>query len=199
MHLSATSPPTARRAETCVPIHPLLDERWSPRSFDATAVISDAQLDALLEAARWAPSASNKQPRRYIVGRRGTTTFATIAGALMGFNAGWAPRASALIVGIAETHSADGEVHSWCDYDLGQAIAHLSVQAHAEGLHVHQMAGVEWHRIITAFDLAPSLKPVTVTAVGTVAPAGDLPDKLAARETAARTRAPLDQLVLRRE
>ncbi len=189
---------TLRTAETSVPIISELARRWSPRSFDAEAVISDAQLDALLEAARWAPSASNNQPRRFIVARRGTHSFDTIVSALVGFNAAWAQTASALIVGIAETSSVEGDVRPYAEYDLGQAVAHLSVQAEAENLSTHQMAGVEWEKIIAAFDLPENMKPMTITAVGTVAEADRLPEALAERETAPRTRLSLDELVLLR-
>ncbi|MHA7179213.1 nitroreductase family protein [Arthrobacter sp. MDB2-24] len=187
---------TTRSADTRVPILPELAERWSPRSFDPQATVSEDQLDALLEAARWAPSASNNQPRRFIVARRGTSAFDTIVSALVGFNAAWAHNASALIVGIAETSSVEGDVRPYAEYDLGQAVAHLSVQAEAEGLVTHQMAGVEWDRIVAAFDLPDNMKPMTITAVGTVDEADKLPEALAERETAPRRRLPLEELVL---
>ncbi|OUM41801.1 nitroreductase family protein [Arthrobacter sedimenti] len=189
---------TTRSADTRVPILAELAERWSPRSFDPQATISEDQLDALLEAARWAPSASNNQPRRFIVARRGTSAFDTIVSALVGFNAAWAHNASALIVGIAETSSVEGDVRPYAEYDLGQAVAHLSVQAEAEGLVTHQMAGVEWDRIVAAFDLSDNMKPMTITAVGTVDEADRLPEALAERETAPRRRLPLEELVLLR-
>ncbi|KRF08289.1 nitroreductase [Arthrobacter sp. Soil782] len=196
---STTLDSTVRNAETSVPLVPLLDERWSPRSFDPTATLTDEQLAALLEAARWAPSAANSQPRRFVVGRRGSTTFDAIVKALMGFNAAWAGNSSALIVAIAETSTVEGEPRQWAEYDLGQSVAHLSVQAHHEGLHTHQMAGVDWDQITAAFDLADNLKPVTVTAVGVVDEAEKLVDALAERETAPRTRLSLDELVLVRD
>lgn len=186
----------SRAADTRVPILDELAGRWSPRSFDPEATLSEEQIDALLEAARWAPSASNNQPRRFIVARRGTHAFDTIVSALVGFNAAWAHAASALIVGIAETSSVEGDKRPYAEYDLGQAIAHLTVQAEAEGLSTHQMAGVEWDKLIAAFDLAENLKPMIVTAVGTVAPADRLPEPLAERENAPRTRLPLEELVL---
>ena len=193
-----TSSTAARTAVTSVPIVRELAERWSPRSFDAAATVSDQQLDALLEAARWAPSANNSQPARFVVARRGTHHFDTIVDALVGFNAGWAVNASALIVAIAETSSVEGDLRPTAEYDLGQAVAHLSVQAQAEGLHTHQMAGVEFERIVAAFDLAENLKPMTVTAVGVVDSADKLADALAERETAPRTRLPLGELVVAR-
>ncbi len=194
----STDTTTTRTASTSVPIMHELAERWSPRSFDAEATISDAQLTALLEAARWAPSASNHQPRRFVVARRGTHLFDVIVDALVGFNAAWAFNASALIVGIAETSTVEGDKRPYAEYDLGQAFAHLSIQAHAEGLHTHQMAGVEWDKLTAAFDLTENLKPLVVTAVGTVAEADKLPEALAERETVPRTRLPLEELVLTR-
>lgn len=193
---TTTPASTERTADTAVPIVRELDARWSPRSFDSAATVSDAQLDALLEAARWAPSGSNQQPRRFIVGRRGTHVFDTIVGTLVGFNAAWAVNASALVVAIAETSTVEGEKRPYAAYDLGQAVAHLSVQAQAEGLHTHQMAGVEFDRLAAAFDLPENLQPLTVTAVGVVAPADALEGPLAERETAPRTRLPLSELVL---
>ncbi|MCU1527555.1 MAG: nitroreductase [Frondihabitans sp.] len=190
---------TVRNADSSVPIVDLLDERWSPRSFDPAATISEAALTALLEAARWAPSAGNTQPRRFIVGRRGTATFDKIHANLMGFNSVWTGNAAALLVAIAETETEEGEARAWATYDLGQAVAALSVQAHAEGLHTHQMAGIEVDGLRAAFDLPARFLPVTVTAIGIVDTADKLPEKLAERETLPRTRLPLDELVITRD
>ncbi|MGN8132374.1 MULTISPECIES: nitroreductase family protein [unclassified Arthrobacter] len=189
---------TSRTADTRVPIISELSQRWSPRSFDPDVSITDAQLDALLEAARWAPSASNNQPRRFIVTRRNTPEFDTIVSALAGLNASWAHTASALVVGIAETSSPEGDGRPYAEYDLGQSLAHFSVQAQADGLYTHQMAGVDWNKLTKAFNLAENLKPMTVTAVGTVASADRLSEILEQRETAPRKRLPLDELVLLR-
>ncbi|MGI8691307.1 MAG: nitroreductase family protein [Geodermatophilaceae bacterium] len=38
-------------------LHPLLASRWSPTTFDPSARVSPAEVESLLEAARWAPSA----------------------------------------------------------------------------------------------------------------------------------------------
>src|SRR5260221_635711 len=56
-----------KTASTAVPVHPLLAERWSPRGFDQSHQVSENQVTALLEAARWAPSAGNSQPWRFLV------------------------------------------------------------------------------------------------------------------------------------
>jgi nitroreductase len=185
---------TTRTAETSAPI---LAERWSPRSYDSTAEISSETLTAVLEAARWSPSAANSQPSRFIVARRGTPEFDRIVETLVGFNAAWAGSAAALIVALAETVDDEGTPRPWAVYDLGQAVAHLSIQAHHEGLHVHQMAGFDKDGLRAAFGVDERLDPVTVAAVGVLAaPEALSNDVLRERETAPRTRRPLDEIVL---
>lgn len=197
--MTSTPDTLSRSTDSSQPLVPLLEERWSPRSYDDTATMTDAQLDAVLEAARWAASAMNHQPRRFIAGRRGTETFEKITANLLGFNAAWAFRASALVVGVLETVTEDGEERPFAQYDLGQSLAALTVQAHAEGLHVHQMAGIDAQGLRAAFGLPERFLPYTVTAIGTVADPSQLDEKAAEREVAPRTRLPLDQVVLVKE
>ncbi|GGF35559.1 nitroreductase family protein [Subtercola lobariae] len=195
---TTTPEPTiaGRAAETSVPILDVLTDRWSPRSFEPTSEIDETTLTAALEAARWSPSAANSQPWKFIVGRRGTATFDLINANLMGFNQAWTPNASVLIVAIAEVIDDNGTPRRWAHYDLGQAMAHLSVQAHADGLHVHQMGGIEVAGLRETFGLDERWEPVTVTALGTVAPAEALADEGArSREVAPRTRKSLAEIV----
>ena len=86
------------KAQTAVEIIEVLANRRSPRSLDATAVLLKDDLLAVLEAARWAPSAFNGQPWRFYVGQRGDEVFAQILDSLAPFNQGWAHRSSALIL-----------------------------------------------------------------------------------------------------
>ncbi len=189
-----------RRATTSAPIEEILAMRWSPRSFDPQATVSDEQVSSLLEAARWASSASNVQARRFIAARRGSVAFGKVVEHLMGFNRAWAPNASLLVVAIAVTEpgSADEKAgaHRWAEYDLGQSMANLATQAHALGLHVHPMGGIEVDGLRQAFDLPERFLPVPVVAVGTVAHPELLPEHYRDRETAERTRLPLSELVL---
>jgi nitroreductase len=46
------------KAETSVPVHEIIATRRSPRSFNESATINNEDLTAILEAARWAASAS---------------------------------------------------------------------------------------------------------------------------------------------
>jgi nitroreductase len=184
-----------RTAATSVPVHPLLAGRWSPRGFDA-APVSDAALTGLLEAARWAPSANNTQPWRFLVTRRGEAAFDRLLGVLNPGNRTWAHAAGALLLVAARTTGADGRTLPWALYDTGQAVAALSVQASHEGLSVHQMGGFDAEAARTAFALDAALSPLVVVAVGRHDPAADLPESVATREVAPRVREPLTSLLL---
>ena len=185
-----------RRAETSVPISAMHAKRWSPRAFDPHAEISERSLTAIIEAARWAPSARNSQPWRFIVGRRGTKTHSRILEGLSESNSAWANSAASLIVNIAVTRDSEGKPLRWAEYDLGQAVAHCTLQAQHEGLHTHQVGGIDADVLRRVFDLETHLEPVSVTVLGAIGAPEALPDKLRERELMPRGRVPLNLLLL---
>jgi len=185
-----------RGADTDVPLITALSERWSPRAFDPDAIVDRETVRTILEAARWAPSANNTQPWRFIVARRGSDAFATIHAHLAGFNKAWADSATILIVNIAATVDDSGRPMKFARYDLGQAVAHLSVQAQHEGLHTHQIGGVDGVALHETFGLDASLEIVSVTALGVLGDPSALPEPLRQRESAPRTRRELRDSVL---
>jgi nitroreductase len=185
-----------KTASTAVPVHPLLAERWSPRGFDHGHEIGDDHVTALLEAARWAPSAGNSQPWRFLVTRRGEDAHGRLFAALNPGNQAWAGAASALVLVAARTAAADGTPQPWALYDTGQAVAALVTQAQAHGLAVHQIGGFDTDAVRAGFGLDQALAPVVVLAVGRADPDAELPSHLAAREAAPRTRYPVSDLLL---
>ena len=185
-----------RTAQTSAPVIDALATRWSPRAFDAAHTFPEGALRGLLEAARWAPSANNSQPWRFIVTRRGSASFDRVTEALMGFNRVWATNAAALVVNVAEIVDEEGKERPWAEYDLGQAVSHLSVQATAEGFHVHQMGGFDRAAIARDFELSERFRAVSVTALGLLGEADQLPDALRERELAPRERKELDDIVI---
>jgi nitroreductase len=187
-----------RRAPAGHPIADVLADRWSPRSYVPEHEVSDDEVVSLLEAARWAPSAQNRQPRRFIVGRRGTPVHARIASTINERNQVWAPRASLLILGIVERVGADGTDQRFSEYDLGQAVAHLSVQAQALGLHLRQMGGFDARLAAEEFGLESRLQPFVTVAIGRATPLEELEEAFVERDTAPRERLTLDELVLAR-
>lgn len=186
----------SKTAETAVAIHPHLANRWSPRGFDSSHEMTSEELTALLEAARWTPSCSNTQPWRFIVGKRGDETFRRILGNLKPNNQTWAHNASVLLVACAMTNADDGNRQRWAEYDTGQAVATMTIQASELGLHVHQMAGFEVDGIREAFGLPEQLTPITAVAIGKFDPEAELPEVLAERERAPRQRLFVEELLI---
>jgi nitroreductase len=187
-----------KTADTVVPIHPLLSERWSPRGFDRDHQVGDDDLAALLEAARWAPSTGNSQPWRFLVTRRDEHAHGQLFAALHPGNQEWAGAAGALILVAARTTADDGTPRPFALYDTGQAVASLVTQAQAHGLAAHQMGGFDSAAVRDTFGLDDGLTPVVIIAVGRADPDAELPEHLAARETAPRTRHSVSDLLLAR-
>lgn len=185
-----------RTAPTDAPVLDILAARWSPRAYDGSASVDEGKLASALEAARWSPSAYNNQPWRFIVARRGSAAHAAISETLVEFNKTWATTAGALIVAIAELESAEGRTHATAHYDLGQAVAHFSVQAHHDGLFVHQMTGFDAPAVHAHFDLPDRLEVVSVVAVGDLGDAAHLPEPARERESAPRERRPIAETVI---
>lgn len=185
------------KAETSVPVHEIIATRRSPRSFDESATINNEDLTAILEAARWAPSAFNGQPWRFFVGKRGDEVFGQILSSLVDFNKSWAKNASALILVAGKTVKGDGSIHADYQFDCGLAVGQLVVETHHRGLIAHQMTGFDKEVAQEVLSIAPELIPVVVIAIGTQ----DAPEKLTGplleREMAPRVRLPLSEIVLK--
>lgn len=181
-------------ADSSVPLHPIIADRWSPRAIDPAGTVPDSALRALLEAARWAPSNGNTQPARFLVGRRGDTTYSRIFDTLYRGNRAWAGAAPVLLLACAVTVNEKGPIPH-AEYGVGLAAENLVLQAVSEGLVAHQMGGFDPDAAAAAFTLPPDVRPLTVIAIGTLGSPDLLPDdRTRARELAPRHRLPLDQL-----
>jgi nitroreductase len=151
-------------------LHPLLAVRWSPTTFDPAYEVEPAAVDLLLEAARWAPSAGNSQPWAFIAGRRGDHTHARLVPHLLGSAAGWAPTASVLIANLQHrfVEGTDWAYSEFSAYDLGQAVAHMTIQGQALGLHARQFRAFNRERISAEFGVPEHWEVATMTAFGRV-------------------------------
>jgi len=184
------------KAQTSVEIHEVLANRRSPRSLDATALLADEDLLAILEAGRWAPSASNGQPWRFFVGKRGDSIFNLILDSLAPFNQGWAHRSSALIL-VAGVHSReDGTPNKGFLYDCGLAVSQMVFETHHRGFVAHQMTGFDAAKAATNLGVVESLIPVAVISIGKQAPADQLEGAIFERENAPRERKALSEIVV---
>jgi nitroreductase len=177
------------------PLHDLMRRRWSPRAFASKSVPREA-LRSVLEAARWSPSASNLQPWHFIVARSDEKDeFARMLSCLVPYNQDWCKSVPVLMLTVARVIGDDGGRNGSAAYDVGQAVAHLSIQAMALGLSVHQMAGIEAARIRELYAVPETHDPLTAIALGYVGNPESLNEKLKARELAPRERRPQDDFV----
>ena len=183
-------------APTDRPIHPLLAERWSPYAFTREGV-DVADLLALFEAARWAPSSYNGQPWRFIVARREEPgPFEKVLSCLVPFNQGWARHAPVLALGLARAGgAAGGGPDPVAAHDLGLAAATLSLEATHRGLSVHQMSGIAADRIRRTYALPDDVLPLTAFAIGHAAPLEATPEDLRGRQARPRERRRLSEFV----
>lgn len=184
---------------TSFPLHPLLSRRRSTRSFSARPV-EPAKLLSVLEAARWAPSASNSQPWRFVVATVDNPDLYQRMGSLLAdANRLWASKAPVLILTAARVADENGrQLHKFAYHDVGQATAQLTVQATSLGLSVHQMGGFDAVKAKQDLNIPEEFEPVVVLALGYEGSIESLPGVLQERETAPRIRKPLPELVFER-
>ena len=185
---------TDRAATTSAPLHPLLAHRWSPRAWSSETITRE-QTRPLFEAARWAASANNGQPWRFVVGHRGDSTWDVLHDSLMPGNQPWAEAAPLLVLAVTQTTDDEGQPRRTAAYELGLAVSQLTVQAHAEGLHVHQMGGFSPERASEALGLPSTMTPYVVLAIGEYGDPETLAEPFRSRELAPRTRKSLDEVV----
>jgi nitroreductase len=181
-----------RRAETSVPINPVIAARWSPRAFDAAAVLTSEQITALLEAARWAATWGDRQPVRFIVGLRGDDTFTAI-GELLKRGNSYAKAAGALILVCAD-EGPDEKTRTYAGVDTGAAIAQLTIEAFSRGLVAHPMAGFNADGAREAFALPDGVRPFAVVAVGTLGDYATVDPSVIERDARGRQRLPLEEI-----
>lgn len=185
-----------KAAPTDLTLQPLIARRWSPRAFDGRAVPPDV-MARLFEAARWAPSCFNEQPWRFVVARRADdAAYQRLLGCLVPANQTWAGKAPVLGLSIAslrfEKNGKDNR-HAW--HDVGLAVAQLTMQAMAEGLFVHQMAGIDADKARETYAIPERFAPVAGLAIGYPGDPASLPDDLRERERAPRSRRALSEIV----
>lgn len=143
----------------------LYQNRWSPKSYNADRELSDAEIAQLLEAARWAPSAFNEQPWRYLYAARQDPGFQRLLDCLVPANAAWAADTSLLIAAFCTPEfKRNGRENRHARYDTGQASFALVTQATEMGLHARQMAGFDPERASALTE--ENWEPVAFMAVG---------------------------------
>lgn len=185
-----------KRAQTDHAILPIIAERWSPRAFNPhTLPLSD--LHTILEAGRWAASAMNEQPWRYIVARRDDAQeFETILSCLNPANSVWAKNSSVLMISIIKTmFTKHPEKNTSAMHDLGLASATMALQAMSMGIHTHWMGGFNHDKARELCGIPEEYATVACLAMGYVGDPEMLSEAQQKSETAPRTRKPLEETI----
>ena len=188
-----------KKGESDYSIMPEMLERWSPYCFDDQPVPGDLLLQCL-EATRWSASSYNEQPWYFVLAEKNNAVaFDKMLGCLLEANQVWAKYAGALLIAVSkENFSHNGTPNRVHAYDLGQAVAQLSLQATAVGLQVHQMAGINSSRIRQEYAIPDGYVPQTAVAIGYAA-SEPMPrqETLAGRDQKPRTRKKITEYVFR--
>ena len=176
----------------------LLDEiqhRWSPRAF-SDKMVESGKLEKIFEAARWSASCFNEQPWRFLTGIKGQgNAWDKIFDSLSEWNQRWCEPVPVLVLLVSKkTFSQNGKPNDWADYDLGQTAAYISIQAMAEGLFVHQMAGFNENLITASLNIPNDFKVKTVMAIGYYGEVDSLPEDYRKSEQATRSRKELSEI-----
>lgn len=147
---------------------PVLRERWSPRDFDPKHVLAVDEAEVLLEAARWAPSAGNSQPWAFHLLRREDPGRKVVEACLAGSSRPWAAQSSALVINMCHrwVEGTDWEYSEFSEYDLGQAVAHMTIQAHSMGLACRQFRAFDKEALTEQLTIPQQWEILSMTAVG---------------------------------
>jgi nitroreductase len=183
------------------PVDPLFLERWSPRAFDG-ADIPDEHLMSIFEAARWAPSAFNSQPWRFLYAKNGDADWARFLKLLIPWNQGWAHSASVLVYILSDSlpftdketgAPAGSHTHS---FDAGAAWVSLALQATRMGYHAHGMSGIQYDLARAELAIPERYRLEAACVIGRIGDPAMLDDKLRGRETPSG-RKPIEEFVFR--
>ncbi|HJL04801.1 MAG TPA: nitroreductase family protein [Polyangiaceae bacterium LLY-WYZ-15_(1-7)] len=180
------------------PIDPIFHTRWSPRAF-APEPMPETDLLRALEAARWAPSAYNVQPWRFVYALRGDAFWERFLDVLVPFNRSWAANASALVFVVSDTLLRyEGELspsrsHA---FDAGAAWAQLALQATQLGWHAHGIGGLDYDRAHALLGVPEGFRVEMAVAIGRRAAPETLPAELRERE-APSPRRPVREMAFR--
>jgi nitroreductase len=178
-------------AHTDYLINELMSRRWSPRLFEKGRPVEREKILTLLEAARWAPSCFNDQPRYFLVFDGSDAEVLKRARACLSPGNAWATKAPVLMLSVArETFEQNGKPNRWAQHDVGLATENLLLEAVELGLAAHPMAGYDADRARSEFGIPEGFTPIAMIAIGYPyrGRLDDLDEKFQAKELAPRLR-----------
>jgi nitroreductase len=179
------------------PLVDVISNRKSSRAYAETSIEAE-KIQAIFEAARWAPSSNNEQPWAYIYATKDQPElWGKLFDTLMDGNKIWAERAPLLILSmIRKNFISNGKPNPSAKYDLGSANGFLSLQATHLGLNVHQMGGFDREKAKLNLNIPDTHEAAVMLAIGYLGDTALLPDFLQEREVAPRSRYTQESFVM---
>ncbi len=164
------------------PIHPMILNRWSPRAMTGES-LKEEELMPLFEAARWAPSAYNIQPWKFLYAKRDTQNWDKFFDLLVDFNKGWCKQAAVLGVIVSQKILEKTKKPS-ASYalDAGAAWENLALEGTFRNLVVHGMAGFDYVKAKEVLHVPDDYEVLAMFAIGKRAPKESLSEELQKRE-----------------
>ena len=145
-----------------------LSARWSPAAWDSSHVLAPSDVERLVDAARWSPSAGNSQPWSFVTARRGDGLHQRLVPLLAGSSRRWAPDAALLVVNVCHRYveGTDWDSSEFAEYDLGQSVAHMTLQALSMDLYSRQFRAFDRDAVEKELALPTHWVAMTMTAIG---------------------------------
>ena len=182
-------------------VDPNIRNRWSPHAF-SNKKIGSQLLAVLFEAARSSPSCMNEQPWRFLYFEKDNSIeYQNMLDCLVAQNRKWANKAPVLILGVYKKNFTDGStMNNHGSYDLGQAVANLTIQALIKNLYLHQMAGFDHVKAQKVFQIPEDYSPHVSIALGYLADASTLSSQtLRERELIVSSRKKTSEIVFNKK
>lgn len=172
-------------------IDPIFLNRYSPRALERD--VSEEDLMAMFEAARWAPSSYNNQSWRFVYATYEDEEWSQFRGFTNDFNDSWASNGYALVVVVSKTtfdhNGEDSITHS---FDTGAAWENFALEAAKRDLVAHGMQGIHYDKIKEELSIPEEFEVEMMIAVGSKGDEEQLDEDMQAK---ANDRKEMDEIV----
>lgn len=170
-----------------------IEQRRAYRAM-STEPVQRESIDRMIKAASLAPSCMNKQPWRFLV----LDDSASLEKGRKALSKGnyWAAKAPVLVLVLTRKNlDCDLSEHrEYALFDTGMAVMNLQLQAVAEGLYIHPMAGFDPAVLKKEFGIADQWIVVTMIAAAHPGSSEGLSDSHKESETSARDRKEAEEI-----
>lgn len=165
-------------------IDPVYLQRWSSRAFANKDVPEDV-LYSLFEAARWAPSAANVQPWRYVIARTKEDREKFLTFMRRG-NLAWCDQAPVLVAVISHQNwdYESDDYNPTHAFDTGTSWGFLALEATRKNLVAHAMGGFDRPKAKEVLHIPENYDVHAIVAIGYRGDKADLTESLQKREKA---------------